>query len=145
MWAAALQRDCLFVYGTLMIASGHPMAARLAGESRVVGPATAPGQLYDFGSYPGAIPCEAASARVHGLVLKLSHPQRALRWLDIYEGCGPGDPEPHGFTRVITAVKLSSGCRLDAWIYYYRGALTDARRVRSGRYGARKPLAPLRS
>jgi gamma-glutamylcyclotransferase (GGCT)/AIG2-like uncharacterized protein YtfP len=141
----AQHTDCLFVYGTLMPGSGHPMAARLGNDSRIVGQGTAPGRLYDFGAWPGAVETATPVERVHGTLVKLHDAARALRWLDTYEGVGADSPEPTGFARVIVRVQLTSGRHVDAWIYYYRGALGRARHLRSGRYAARKALVALRS
>jgi gamma-glutamylcyclotransferase (GGCT)/AIG2-like uncharacterized protein YtfP len=141
MPAMGRETDCLFVYGTLMIASGHPVAARLACESRVIGPASVPGRLYDFGAYPGALASKAPGDVVHGLVLRLAQPRRTLSWLDAYEGCAPGAPEPQGFMRVITSARLTPSRQVHAWIYCYRGDPARGRHVRNGRYGALKSLA----
>jgi gamma-glutamylcyclotransferase (GGCT)/AIG2-like uncharacterized protein YtfP len=145
MHASGQGAGCLFVYGTLMQASGHPMAQRLASQSTVIGPGTVPGRLYDLGRYPGAVLDGAGGERVHGVALRLQHAERTLAWLDAYEGMGAGDPEPHAYARVVIAVQLSRGRQIDAWIYDYRGPLTFARRLASGRYFMPKPLARLRS
>ena len=137
--------DCLFVYGTLMATTGHPMGLRLAAESAIVGPGTVPGRLFDLGSYPGAILSGGAGGRVHGMVVRLIHPARSLPWLDAYEGAGEEDPEPRAYMRVLTAVQLTSGRRIDAWVYDYRGPLDGARRHWSGRYSMAKSLASLPS
>jgi gamma-glutamylcyclotransferase (GGCT)/AIG2-like uncharacterized protein YtfP len=137
--------DCLFVYGTLMPGSRHPMAGRLGGESRIVGPGSVPGRLYDLGAYPGAVAVAAPAERVHGVVLRLANPARSLRWLDAYEGAGEDDREPGAYERVIVRVRLTVGRQVDAWIYYFRGALGRAKYLRGGRYGARKALSCLRS
>jgi gamma-glutamylcyclotransferase (GGCT)/AIG2-like uncharacterized protein YtfP len=138
--------DVLFVYGTLMPGASHPMAARLAGESRLIGPASVCGRLYDLGRYPGAVASGAAAERVHGQILRLSDPERSLTWLDAYEGTMPdGEAEPDGFARVIVPARLASGRQIHAWMYLYRGGLVRARYLRSGRYAARKSLARLRS
>ncbi len=137
--------DCLFVYGTLMPASGHPAAGRLSRESRIVGPGSAAGRLYDLGAYPGAAASDMPADRVHGLVLKLNQPARTLSWVDAYEGASEKTPEPRSFERVIASVRLTSGRQLDAWMYYYCGALARARQLRTGRYAPRKPLSRLSS
>ena len=137
--------DRLFVYGTLMPGTGHPMAARLAAESRVLGPGSVAGRLYDFGAWPGALPCEAAADRVHGILLRLIDPERSLPWLDAYEGASETDPEPRAFERVIVPVRLRSGRQVDGWIYYYRGRASRARLIPGGWYTARKALAAGRS
>jgi gamma-glutamylcyclotransferase (GGCT)/AIG2-like uncharacterized protein YtfP len=137
--------DRLFVYGTLMPATGHPMAARLADESRIIGPGSVPGRLYDFGAWPGAVPSAAMAERVHGTLLRLTDPARSLPWLDAYEGASETDPEPRAFERVIVPVRLMSGRQVDGWIYYYRGRTSPARLIPGGRYAARKALVAERS
>lgn len=137
--------DSLFVYGTLMPSTCHPMAARLSAESRIVGPGSVAGRLYDFGPWPGAVASDMAAERVHGVLLRLIYPERSLPWLDAYEGASETDPEPRAFERVIVPVRLRSGRQVDGWIYYYRGRASRARLIPGGRYGARKALAALRS
>lgn len=132
--------DCLFVYGTLMPALSHPMALRLASESRFLGAATVRGRLYDLGDYPGAVPSADPADRVHGALFRLSDPARSLRWLDAYEGCGEDDAEPHAYQRVITSAFLECGQTTDAWIYYYRWPFGEASLLRDGRYAGPKRL-----
>jgi gamma-glutamylcyclotransferase (GGCT)/AIG2-like uncharacterized protein YtfP len=141
MRTGGLGTDCLFVYGTLMPASGHPMALRLASESALLGAATMSGRLYDLGDYPGAVPSADPADRVHGMAVRLRNPATSLRWLDAYEGCGDDDAEPHAYQRVIASALLKSGQAIDAWIYYYRWPLSAARHLRNGCYVMSKPLA----
>jgi gamma-glutamylcyclotransferase (GGCT)/AIG2-like uncharacterized protein YtfP len=145
MRAIDADTDCLFVYGTLMSRSRHPMAMRLAAESASLGAATICGQLYSLGAYPGARPSGDPRDRVHGDVLKLRRPQHSFRWTDAYEGCGEDAPEPHGFKRVIVTARLMTGRHVDTWVYYYQGPLGNARRLRSGRYYPAKSLTRLSS
>jgi gamma-glutamylcyclotransferase (GGCT)/AIG2-like uncharacterized protein YtfP len=141
MRTGSLATDCLFVYGTLMPASSHPTALRLARESASLGPASMSGRLYDLGDYPGAVPSADPADRVHGIALRLHDPARSLRWLDAYEGCGDRDAEPHAYQRVIASALLKSGQAIDAWIYYYRWPLGAACHLRNGCYVTSKPLA----
>lgn len=129
--------DLLFVYGSLMRNTGHPMAHRLAGESRSLGGAAVTGRLYSLGRYPGAVPSPNPRDAVHGELLALRRPEKTFCWLDDYEGCGESDPEPHAYRRVIVPVRLIAGSRLRAWIYYYRGPLDLAKRIPSGRFHGR--------
>jgi gamma-glutamylcyclotransferase (GGCT)/AIG2-like uncharacterized protein YtfP len=124
----------LFVYGTLMPASGHPMAARLKAQSRYLGPGRIAAKLYNLGSYPGAVPSDEARDSVHGDVVKLLRPAATLAWLDEYEGCGAGAPEPHAYQRVIAPVVLSTGESLNAWVYFYKMPVHRARQVPYGRF-----------
>jgi len=112
------------------------MALRLAAESTSLGAATIAGRLYDLGPYPGAIPSDDPSERVHGELVRLHSPHRSLFWLDAYEGCGVMDPEPHAYRRVISPVRQQSGHRLDAWVYYYAWPLVKARYLPGGQYYA---------
>ncbi len=131
--------DRLFVYGTLMKGSGTPMAKRLHAESACMGPARTPGRLYRLGYYPGLVRAEREAGCVFGEVVKLRNPRRSLRWLDAYEGCGPDDPEPRMYERVIVPVKLKSGRILSAWTYVYTGTIASARRLPGGRFVQNRP------
>jgi gamma-glutamylcyclotransferase (GGCT)/AIG2-like uncharacterized protein YtfP len=145
MPAMRQETDCLFVYGTLMGGAGHPIAARLGRESRMIGPASAGGRLYDLGTYPGAIASSAPGNRIYGLAVKLARPAQTLAWLDVYEGAIEPDPEQRLFERVMTQVKLAAGREIDAWMYSYRQSSSKARLLPGGRWSARKPLARLRA
>ena len=124
----------LFVYGTLMRASGHPMAVRLQSQSLYLGPGCICAKLYKLGSYPGAVPSDKARDSVHGDVVKLLRPAATFAWLDKYEGCGAGAPEPHAYARVIAPVVLRTGERRDAWVYFYDMPVHRAWRVPHGRF-----------
>lgn len=124
----------LFVYGTLMRASGHPMAVRLQGQSLYLGQAFLSARLYTISSYPGAVLSDKAGDRVHGDVVKLLRPAFTLAWLDDYEGCGVGAPEPQSYQRAIAPVVLSTGGRCNAWVYIYKMPVRQARRLPHGRF-----------
>ncbi len=126
--------EALFVYGTLMPASGRHMARRLASESRYIGPGSIAGKLYHLGSYPGAVLSQRPRDIIHGDVIKLLRPRWSLAWLDDYEGCGRDQPEPHAYRRVIVPVQLRSGASLDAWVYVYNGPVRSARHIPNGRF-----------
>ena len=104
----------LFVYGTLRPDFPHPLARRLQTKARLIGKASAPGVLYDFGWYPGAIFSADARSRVIGEVFLLKNAERLLAELDHYEGTAePGNP----FRRVSIEVLLERGTTIDAWTY----------------------------
>lgn len=125
----------LFVYGTLMSATRHPMAARLARESRLVGPAVIRGRLYDLGSYPALVEAGADDGVVYGEVHALTNPADSLPWLDAYEGIEPG--RECEYERVERAVQLDEGHELAAWVYVYRAPLTGRPLIENGRWLAR--------
>ena len=127
-------KNALFVYGTLMPGSRHPMARRLEAQSAYLGPGWTGAKLYSLGWYPAAIPSSTPGSRVHGDVMRLHNPQATLSWLDTYEGCAPGQSEPHAYQRVIVPVTLNSGDKIDAWVYFYKLPVHSARHLPSGRF-----------
>ena len=115
--------DHLFVYGTLRAESAHPMAHRLRVGARHVGRGSAPGLLYDFGSWPGAYFGLEEKYRVIGSVFMLGPNPRLLADLDKYEGVVPTEeprefPESEGlFHRIAIEVHLEKGGTVEAWTY----------------------------
>ncbi len=93
------------------------MAARLRAIAKLVGPASVPGELLNFGYYPAAVLGERAGARIHGEIYRLMSPRVGLHMLDIYEGCSAADPTPWLYRREIVAAQLFSSRSVLAWIY----------------------------
>jgi gamma-glutamylcyclotransferase (GGCT)/AIG2-like uncharacterized protein YtfP len=125
----------LFVYGTLMPSSGHDNARRLARESRIVGPATIGGELYDLGRYPGLVLAgEQAGDIVHGVAVELLRPAATLPWLDAYEGVTAGNPPSDEYCRIETQAKLADGRPLTVMVYVLRARPAGARLIASGRW-----------
>ena len=116
--------DHLFVYGTLRADSGHPMARRLRVGAKHIGRGSAPGALYDFGDYPGALFGAEARYRVIGDVFELRPNPRLLADLDKYEGFTGADDDL--FRRFAIEVRLDRGGTVEAWTY----GLKDAARAR---------------
>jgi gamma-glutamylcyclotransferase (GGCT)/AIG2-like uncharacterized protein YtfP len=104
----------LFVYGTLRSEFPHTLALKLKSQAKLVGLGSAPGALYDFGWYPGAVFKADARTRVLGEVYALKNAERLLAQLDYYEGTTePSNP----FRRVAIKVRLERGGTVDAWTY----------------------------
>ena len=100
------------------------MAHRLRVAAKHIGRGSAPGLLYDFGSYPGAIFGPEEKYRVIGDVFLLGAGPRFLAALDKYEdviradGEEPEWPEAEGmFQRLLVEVSLDRGVRVEAWTY----------------------------
>jgi len=110
--------DHLFVYGTLRAESGHPMARRLRVGAKRLSRGSAPGALYDFGEYPGAVFAADARYRVIGDVFKLGPNPRLLADLDKYEGFKGEDDDL--FRRIAVEVHLDQGGTVEAWTYGLR-------------------------
>lgn len=112
--------DHFFVYGTLRAESGHPMARRLRVGARHIGRGSAPGALYDFGDYPGAVFAADARYRVIGDVFELGPNPRLLADLDKYEGFKGEDDDL--FRRIAIEIRLDHGGGVEAWTYVLREA-----------------------
>jgi len=124
----------LFVYGSLMSASPHPMAGLLRRFSVLVGEGYFTGQLYDLGEYPGAIYQPRSRSRVYGEVLRLTDPDRLLPELDRYEGFDAEVPdEADEYIRYRVPVTTASRV-LECWAYLYVRPVSGLIRIPSGRY-----------
>jgi gamma-glutamylcyclotransferase (GGCT)/AIG2-like uncharacterized protein YtfP len=124
----------LFVYGTLRQGSGHPLAALLARRARLLGRGRVAGRLYDLGPYPGMTDPLTGGEQVRGDVYELRDANATLAILDAYEGCGPSDPQPRLYERVLTLATLDGGESLTVWVYVYRGPVADGQHLPSGEY-----------
>jgi gamma-glutamylcyclotransferase (GGCT)/AIG2-like uncharacterized protein YtfP len=148
-----------FIYGTLRRGfEGHPLLQRLG--ARYASKGTVNGQLFDLGSFPGAVkpaaapragrlnsqPSEPATQvpasrhpgrgqpRVTGEVFRFSNPERAVNALDAYEGFRPASPQEGLYARELTEVTLEAGGRITAWIYWLNRPPKGMRRIGSGDY-----------
>ncbi len=97
-----------------------------------MGPARAPGRLYDLGRYPGMKAAQRGDAWVLGEVYRLEDGAKTLAWLDAYEGIESGFYE-----RRVVPVRLEAGGELTAWCYFLKGSVPSAQRIDSGDYFAR--------
>ena len=128
----------LFVYGTLLSGAEHPMGARLARESRLLGEASIAGcRLYSLGRYPGLVETADAGGLVHGEVYVLNRPAASLKWLDAYERISP-DNANNDYERCERVVILASREELKAWVYLYRASVRGLPEVADGRWTGRR-------
>jgi gamma-glutamylcyclotransferase (GGCT)/AIG2-like uncharacterized protein YtfP len=118
----------LFVYGTLRPDADHPMARFLAARSRPLGPATVAGRLYDLGRYPALT---EGGERVHGWLCELLDADATLPALDRYEGVAT-EGTAGLFERTRAPVTLATGEVVEAFVYFYRGPVSDQQRVPGG-------------
>ena len=129
----------LFVYGSLMSSAAHPMGERLRREARLVGEATIRGRLYRISWYPGVVIGPEPGERVYGEVYALEDPDRALAWLDAYEGILPERHDKNEYERAEQPVRLASGKEITAWVYLYRGDVAGLSALPGGRWVAGQP------
>ncbi|WP_170299148.1 gamma-glutamylcyclotransferase family protein [Larkinella terrae] len=119
----------LFVYGTLLSASKHPMAEFLRQNSKLVGPGFFPGRLYDLGTYPAAVYDPEAAGFVHGELYFFPEPdpdyQTRLQTLDDYEG--------DEYDRIVVPIQTTDGFVL-CWTYVFNQPTDSWPRISSGRF-----------
>jgi gamma-glutamylcyclotransferase (GGCT)/AIG2-like uncharacterized protein YtfP len=112
--------ELLFVYGSLMSGSGHPMAARLAASAEFVGHGRFRGCKYKVDWYCGVVPSEREEDVVTGEVYRLHDVNDLLSLLDDYEEAEPLLPAPAEFRREQRPVCITrDGSTTDCWIYLY--------------------------
>jgi len=100
---------------------------RLGG--RYIGKGSVRGRLFDLGDFLGAVRTPAASARVAGELYHLPG-VAALKSLDRYEG--------KLYRRDLAEIKLGSGKRARAWVYWLKQAPALQHRIKGGDYAARR-------
>ena len=124
-----MNREYLFVYGTLRRCSMGDMYRLLAGHADFIDDASYQGRLYRVDDYPGAVASDDANDRVIGEVYALREPAKILPILDDYEGCGPRSAE---YKRMRQSVLLDSGDELTAWVYIYQHPTHELVHIVSG-------------
>ena len=122
----------LFVYGTLMSASLHPMAQQLRQHAKLMGAARWPGKLFLVNHYPGAIESDSPNDLVFGEVFELTNPV-VLDELDRYEECSSEFPEPHEYKRAIKTVFVDNQA-IPCWIYIYNRPIEGLALIPSGQF-----------
>jgi gamma-glutamylcyclotransferase (GGCT)/AIG2-like uncharacterized protein YtfP len=124
--------DHLFVYGTLRRNFTNQFAALLQSVGQWLGQGRVQGRLYAIGEYPGLVTSDGSGEWVQGDVYCLPAPGELYSLLDPYEGCGPDDPQPHEFDRVVLPVLLHSGEWISACAYVYKQDVRNRQKIPSG-------------
>jgi gamma-glutamylcyclotransferase (GGCT)/AIG2-like uncharacterized protein YtfP len=127
--------EYLFLYGTLKPSQADGEVADVIKRLRLIGSATVPGRLYDFGEYPGAVVSRNSSQSIHGEVFELPLDAHAIiKALDEYEEFDVNNPGQSLFVRQRVSAKLCDGRRVNCWIYVYNREPGNARQIVSGDY-----------
>lgn len=125
----------LFVYGTLLSKTSHPMAELLQKYSISKESASFKGRLYDVGSYPAAILSKNETDQVLGEIYKLKKTDMIFNNLDKYEGFYPKRPQDSLFIRKeVTVQPLEHDNKRTAWIYLYNRTVDNLRHIPGGDY-----------
>ncbi len=133
--------DFLIVYGTLRPPFDNQFALYLRNRGHCVGEGTFTGEVFDIGSYPGAIYGESSTNRVCGTVFDISiQKDTTLTYLDYYEGVGDDFDQPTEFIRAIVPVQFN-GQTTECWVYLYNLSNDDKPVIESGDYALHKQLA----
>jgi gamma-glutamylcyclotransferase (GGCT)/AIG2-like uncharacterized protein YtfP len=111
----------LFVYGTLRRGYDSKEAHRLHAECTWLGTGSVAGDLYRVDWYP-ALVTDQEAGWVVGDVLQMADAYATLAWLDGYEECGPGFPQPQEYRREAIDI-VFAGAQVRAWAYLYNRAV----------------------
>lgn len=120
----------LFVYGTLL-QPGNEFAVYLAQHSYFTSPGKIKGKLYDIGEYPGLIVDDTAGY-VWGSTYKIES-EDVLTELDMYEGIGTDEEQPHLYRRRLLPVETDNGL-VTAWVYAYNRTVDKLHLIECGDY-----------
>lgn len=127
------ETDLLFVYGTLRRGCDGAEARRLHGEAAWLGQGRLRGRLYAQDWYPALVMDAEEEGWVIGDLFRMADPALTLSWLDRYEECGPGFPEPQEYRRVIAEGEGLGGADImRAWAYVYNRAVEGLPWIKSG-------------
>ncbi len=107
------------------------MARRLRSGARLIGKASAPGALYDFGYYPGATFAPGHRTLVAGEVFAVRPGSPLKAALDIYEGAEI-DAIGSMYGPVEIEVALDRGGKRDAIVYALKRVPRWAKPIESG-------------
>ena len=129
-----MQREYIFVYGTLRKNSGCKMHSLLAKHCRYLSEGYIQGRLYEVNGYPGAVQSGQQKERVVGEVYRITEANIVLAKLDHYEECSAEFPHPHEYTRKKLPVFLPEGRTVFAWVYLFNHDTTALEQITSGDY-----------
>lgn len=126
--------DFLIVYGTLRPPFDNTFAQYLRQRGRCVGEGTFSGQVFNMGSYPGAVYQAMSVHRVCGTVFDISNQKETtLTYLDYYEGVGDDFEQPTEFVRAVVPVEINNQTT-NCWVYLYNLPTHDKPLIESGDY-----------
>lgn len=132
--------DFLLVYGTLRPPFDNQFALYLRNRSRCVGEGTFTGQVFDTGSYPGAVYSNPADTHVCGTVYDIGNrKETTLTYLDYFEGVGDDFEQPTEFIRAIVPVQIEHQT-VDCWVYLYNLPTIGMALIEGGDYALYRQL-----
>lgn len=128
-----IMKSKLFVYGTLMKKSDHPMSQFLFENAKHLGEAVMKGDLYKISWYPGAIFDSHSEGLVYGELFEVEDDFVLFKKLDEYEGVGSQFASPNEYKRMQVTVSFE-GVEMLSWFYNYNIPIDGASRIVSGNF-----------
>lgn len=135
--------EFLFVYGTLLAASRHPMGDLLRDHAQIYGEGSINARLYLIEEededgrniFPGAVPSDHPDDNVYGVVYQINREHEKLfAAFDDFEACSPNWPQPYEFLLRSINVTMATGALISASSYLYTWDTSRATLIPSGRY-----------
>lgn len=126
-----MDRDYIFVYGTLRRDLADGMHRLLAGRCEFLSYGFMQGRLYEVNGYPGAVESENEEERVFGEIYRVTD-SGLLSMLDEYEECSDSFTEPREYVRKKVPVAVAGGRVVSAWVYVYNHETGGLGRIESG-------------
>ncbi len=130
-----MDRNHLFVYGTLAKSHNNPMSRLLQANSSYLCNGWFTGRLYEIAGYPGALKVPGGYP-VYGEIYRIGNSSILWGELDRYEETGEGFPLPWEYVRKKIIIKTKEKGSLECWIYLYNWDVTGKREIPGGVYRA---------
>jgi gamma-glutamylcyclotransferase (GGCT)/AIG2-like uncharacterized protein YtfP len=118
--------ELVFVYGTLR--RGGSNHFRMAG-AEFISAGTIMGRMYRIDWYPGLV-LDEAGGEISGEVYAVDGDLLAA--LDAFEGVSASESEGSEYRRVQTTVVQQNSETLTAWVWEWRGVVSEDRRISAG-------------
>lgn len=128
-----MNKERLFVYGSLMGGIQSPIANYLKNNSTFLGEGRVKGTLLDIGHYPGLVYQADSTKSVVGHIFELNNPTEMLPNLDHYECVGPAFEQPNQYRRALIKVLINKEI-IDCWAYLYNLPIEGIKVIESGNY-----------
>lgn len=122
----------VFVYGTLMNGFKNSIAEFLRNNSIFIGKGITKGEIYNLGSFPGAVFDENSLNIIYGEVYKITtNIEAVIAELDTYEGIN--DPTFDYYEKKEAFIQVNT-TQIKASVYHFKKSPNSFKRIESGNY-----------
>ena len=122
----------LFIYGSLL-ETDNEFGRYLKQHAAFYSKGKFKGKLYNAGEYPGAVYQPDGTYYVYGSIVMLDNIEKALKYIDDYEGFGDDQLQPNLFIRKLLTVVTDSK-PVKCWVYLYNHPVIHLKQIHSGDY-----------